>query len=517
MLNQGLGSWIHKRRIKSQDHTAIIEGEKSLDYAELAERIDRLAHALGGLGVEKGARVAYLGNNHSAFLETLFACGTIGAIFVPLNTRLTPRELNFALNDSGSLVLINAASLADLADAAAIQSTVEHRLVVGDVAGTDSGYERALAAAGAGHRDIAVDSCDPAIILYTSGTTGKPKGAVLTHGNMIWNSINVIVDYDVTSTARALMIAPLFHVASLGMGALPVLLKGGTLVLQDRFEPSAVLAAIQRHAITSLSGVPTTYQMLAEHPDWAGTDISSLRMLTCGGSAVPLRVLEAYEERGLGFSGGYGMTETAPGATSLQAEYSRAKSGSAGLPHFFTDIKIIDSSGRDLPAGETGEILISGPNVIKEYWQLPEASAEAFADGDWLRSGDLGHLDDDGFLYISDRLKDMIISGGENIYPAEVEQAIMELEAVASVAVIGVPDAIWGEVPHAVVVPVEGRSISETEIKEHLAGRLAKYKIPRTVVLTDEFPRTASGKIRKTDLRSTFGRATPPKHTIEGQ
>lgn len=514
MLNQGLGGWIHKRRVKSHDNAAVIEGEKSLSYAQLATRIDRLANALRALGVVKGSRVAYLGNNHSAFLETLFACGGIGAIFVPLNTRLSPRELNYALADSGSTVLINPVSLDDLALAAMDEGPVEHHLVLEDEPGADSAYERALAAADSGYVDAAVDHEDPAIILYTSGTTGRPKGAVLTHGNMTWNSLNVLVDYDVTSDAKALMIAPMFHVASLGMGALPTLLKGGTLVLQDRFEPSSVLAAIERHSITSLSGVPTTYQMLAEHADWATTDISSLRMLTCGGSAVPMRVLEAYEARGLGFSGGYGMTETAPGTTSLQAERSRSKAGSAGLPHFFTDVKIVDPSGAELPAGEAGEILISGPNVIKEYWQLPEASEAAFINGNWFRSGDMGYLDDEGFLYISDRLKDMIISGGENIYPAEVEQAIMELEGVASVAVIGVPDEKWGEVPRAVVVPVQGMSITEFEIKEHLAGRLAKYKIPRTVVLTDDFPRTASGKIRKTDLRKTFGGTTPPAHIL---
>ncbi|MDO5744009.1 MAG: long-chain fatty acid--CoA ligase [Micrococcaceae bacterium] len=517
MLNQGLGSWIHKRRIKSQGHRAIIEGEMSLEYAELADRIDRLANVLGGLGAEKGTRIAYLGNNHSAFLETLFAAGSIGAIFVPLNTRLTPRELNYALNDSGATVLLNPESLDDLARAAAEQSPVVHHLLVGDVPRSDSAYERALDAAHAGHRDVAVDQADPAIILYTSGTTGNPKGAVLSHGNMTWNSINVIVDYDVTSQTRALMIAPMFHVASLGMGALPTLLKGGTLVLQERFEPSAVLAAIEEHAITSVSGVPTTFQMLAEHPDWPGTDISSLRMLTCGGSAVPSRVLQAYEARGLGFSGGYGMTETAPGATSLAAEHSHSKAGSAGLPHFFTDVKIVDPAGQELPSGETGEILISGPNVIKEYWQLPQASAEAFAEGEWFRSGDIGYLDTEGFLYISDRLKDMIISGGENIYPAEIEQAIMELDGVSSVAVIGVPDPTWGEVPRAVVVATEGACISEGEIIAHLKGRLAKFKIPRTVVLADELPRTASGKIRKTDLRKTYGGPISTPHSVEGR
>ncbi|PQZ94687.1 p-hydroxycinnamoyl-CoA synthetase [Arthrobacter sp. MYb227] len=506
MLNQGLGSWVHKRSVKSRDHVAVIDGDVWLSYADLATRIDALANVLAGMGVSQGARVAYLGNNHPAFLETLFACGSLGAIFVPLNTRLAARELNYALEDSGATVLINPKSLEKLADAALPGSPVYKRLQVADISGTPSDYERALADASSEHHDLAVALEDPAIILYTSGTTGQPKGAVLTHGNMTWNSFNVIVDYDVTSDARALMIAPMFHAASLGMGVLPTLLKGGTLVLQDRFEPSAVLAAIEKHGITSLSGVPTTFQLLAEHPDWDNVDISSLRMLTCGGSAVPLRVLEAYEARGLGFSGGYGMTETAPGATALPAEHSRTKIGSAGLAHFFTDVRIGDPMGNTLPAGEVGEILISGPNVIPEYWNRPEASAESFADGNWFRSGDMGYLDSEGFLFISDRLKDMIISGGENIYPAEVEQAIMELDSVAAVAVIGVPDATWGEIPRAVVVVREGHSVDAEKILAHLDGKLARYKIPRTVVLADELPRTASGKIRKADLRKVFGK-----------
>jgi fatty-acyl-CoA synthase len=224
-------------------------------------------------------------------------------------------------------------------------------------------------------------------------------------------------------------------------------------------------------------------------------------MLTCGGSAVPTRVLDAYEARGLAFTGGHGMTETSPGATSLQPRYSRAKAGSAGLPHFFTDIRIAGPSGESLPAGEAGEIQIQGPNVITGYWQLPEATAGSFDDGDWFRSGDIGYVDQDGFLFISDRLKDMIISGGENIYPAEIEQIILELEAVGSVAVVGVPDERWGEVPRAYIQVREGHILSADQITQHLAGRLARYKIPKTVVTVSEMPRTSSGKIRKRDLR----------------
>jgi fatty-acyl-CoA synthase len=300
------------------------------------------------------------------------------------------------------------------------------------------------------------------------------------------------------------MIAPMFHVASLGMGVLPALLKGATVILEPRFEPGRTLRLIEEYKATSISGVPTTYQMLCEHPDWDSTDISSLTKLTCGGSAVPMRVLEAYESRGLSFTGGYGMTETAPGATSLAPDKSREKAGSAGLPHFFTDIRIAGVLGEPTPAGSVGEIQISGPNVIKEYWNRPDASADSYADGVWFKSGDMGYVDEEGYLYISDRLKDMIISGGENIYPAEVEQYIVELEAVGSVAVIGVPDEKWGEVPRAVVTVRDGYSLTEEDIRNHLQGRVARYKIPKSVVIVEDLPRTASGKIRKADLRKQY-------------
>ncbi|MGW6172372.1 acyl-CoA synthetase [Arthrobacter sp. NPDC055138] len=523
MQNQGLGAWIHKRRMKSAAKTAIISTAGELSYGEFAERVDRLANALADRGIAPGDRVAYLGENHPAFLETFFACGTLGAIFVPLNTRLAPPEVQFALQDSGSRILIHARTLEPLAVRGSSLLGISHRMVVEDgPAGTGNGNPAGSAAEAGGQgtavelleevigsgseerRDVAVSLDDPAMILYTSGTTGRPKGALLTHGNMTWNSINVLVDFDMASTDVALMIAPMFHVASLGMGVLPTLLKGATVVLEPKFEPGRTLMLIEKYKATSISGVPTTYQLLCEHPDWDKTDISSLNKLTCGGSAVPMRVLEAYEARGLSFTNGYGMTETAPGATTLAAEKSRPKAGSAGLPHFFTDIRIADPMGDVLPAREVGEIQISGPNVIHEYWNRPDATAESYADGVWFKSGDMGYVDEDGFLFISDRLKDMIISGGENIYPAEVEQVILELEAVSSAAVIGIPDEKWGEVPRAVVTVREGFAVTAEDIQQHLDGRLARYKIPKSVVIVEDLPRTASGKIRKADLRKEY-------------
>lgn len=504
MENQGLGAWITKRRVKARDTAALIFGDLTLTYAELDERVNRLAHSLAAAGVTKGTRVAYLGENHPAFIEVFFASAELGALFVPLNTRLAPPELHYALEDSGSTVLFHSAALADVASKAAMGLDIE--LHVADVPGAGS-LEGLIAAGAPEFIDVAVDLDDPAIILYTSGTTGHPKGALLLHRNLTWNCFNVLVDYDVTSSTVALMISPMFHVAALGMGVFPVLLQGATLVLEEAFDPERVLELVPRHRITMMSGVPTTYQMLAQHERFSSTDLSSLQSMTCGGSAIPLRIMEQYEAHGLSFTMGYGMTETAPATTVVPAIWSRDKAGSAGLPLFFTDVRVVDEDGNDVPVGDVGEIVIRGNNVIEQYWNKPEASKASFLDGVWFKSGDMGYFDADGFLFIADRLKDMIISGGENIYPAEVEQIIAELPHVTSVALIGVADEKWGEVPRAIVTLTASSSLSFDEMRAHLDNRVARYKMPKSLIVVDEMPRTASGKIKKADLRKLYGEA----------
>ncbi|WP_082110001.1 acyl-CoA synthetase [Demequina phytophila] len=505
MKNQGLGDWIERRRIKSAGDVALIWEGGTYTYDELADRVARLTATLAERGLAKRDRLVYLGNNHPDFLTTFFACGALGAIFVPLNTRLAPRELEYMIEDSGATFLITHESVRDLARAAAWSSGIRKRLVVdgpADLPAVES-LDDAITASAPSRFAQQVSLEDPAMILYTSGTTGRPKGAVLTHGNLTWNVLNAIVDYDVTRDEVAMMMSPMFHVAALSMGALPTLLKGGAVVLHERFEAAEVLAAVERHGVTSLSGVPTTFQFLAEDPAWESTDLSSIRKLTCGGSAMPLRVIDAYEARGLAFSSGYGMTEASPGATSLPVSKARDHAGTSGLAHFFTDVRIVDADGGELPPGQAGEIQISGPNVIREYWRRPEASAEA-RDGDWLRTGDVGFLDEDGYLTVTDRLKDMIISGGENVYPAEIEQLVMELPDVRAVAVIGVPDERWGEVPLAIVALHDDAAVTPADVLAHLRGRVAKYKLPRAAIVVDELPRTASGKVRKVDLRERF-------------
>ena len=496
MQNRGIGSWLTTRAATSADDVALVSGEgEKLTYRELGDRAARWAAVFTARGIGRGDRVAFLGENQPAFVEVLFGAARAGIVFVPLNTRLAAPEVAHILTDSGARLLVHDDRAAAVATDAAGDVP---RIAVGAEA------EAALAAVEPAPEAPGVGLDDPAAILYTSGTTGRPKGAVLTHGNLTWNSLNVLVDVDIVSTDVALVISPLFHAASLGMGLLPVLLKGGTVVLERAFDAGRALRIIEEQGVTMLSGVPTTYQFMAEHPDWAATDLSTLAKLTCGGSPVPTRVLEAFEARGLSFSQGYGMTETSPGATYLPATRTRAKMGSAGQAHFFTEVRVVDESGSSLAPGGIGEIQVRGPNVTPGYHGNPTATAEVFTADGWFRTGDLGSFDDDGYLFVADRLKDMIISGGENIYPAEVEDLILGLEEVTGAAVVGIPDERWGETPWAVVTLRHGAELTTERLAEHLNGRIARYKIPKNVVVVDELPRTASGKVRKLDLRNRF-------------
>jgi fatty-acyl-CoA synthase len=486
MLNQGVGSWTARRARRTPDRLAIIHGDTRLSYAELHDRVLRLARVLRDRGVSRGDRIAYLGANHHALLETLFAAGAVGAIFVPLNTRLAVPELAAHLTDSGSRVLLCDRDAPQLPGCEVI---------------TLDGYEQLLAAGPGPDLDEPAGLDDPCIIMYTSGTTGTSKGATLTHGNITWNAINVVVDSDFRADEVALVVAPLFHTAALNMLCLPTLLKGGTLVIEEAFDAGRALDLIAAHRVTSLFGVPAMYNMLAAHPRWAESDLTSIRQLLCGGAPVPDATIATWLTRGLTFIQGYGMTEASPGVLLLDAAHAQSKAGSAGLPHFFTDVRV----EADEPADGAGEIMVAGPNVMAGYWNQPEATARAFAEDGWFRTGDAGRTDADGYTFVVDRIKDMIISGGENIYPAEVENALLDHPAIAECGVIGVPDPKWGEVGRAIVVLRPGIDAEEAEILAFLDGRLARYKIPKSVRFTDALPRTASGKILKKVLRNDFG------------
>ena len=507
-----------RRARRTPDRVAVIHAGDRLTYAQMHDRVSRLAHGLRGLGAGRGDRVAYLGPNHPAFLETLFAAGTLGAILVPLNTRLAAPELARHLADSGSRALIygagQAAKVAALRDAAPALRDV---VALGEPASGELSYAGLLAAGPGTDLDEPVGLDDPCLIMYTSGTTGGSKGATLSHGNITWNALNVVVDADFRQDEVALVVAPLFHTAALNMLCLPALLKGGAVLIEPGFEPGRALDLIESHRVTSLFGVPAVYDAMAAHPRWPDADLSSLRMLLCGGAPVPGATIRGYTSRGLTFIQGYGMTETSPGALLLDAAHVESKAGSAGVPHFFTEVRVVRPDLAPAPAGETGEIVVAGPNVMQGYWGQPEATAGALVNGTWLRSGDAGTTDADGYVFVVDRIKDMIISGGENVYPAEVENVLREHPAVADCGVIGVPDARWGEVGRAVVVLRPGAVATEEDLLSFLDGRIARFKIPKSVRFTGELPRTGTGKILKKRLRETHGSAGLGEHsTIRG-
>lgn len=476
----------------SPDRVAVVHDDRSLTYRDLHERATRMAHVLTGLGVSGGDRVAYLGPNEPAFLETLFGTGLVGGIFVPLNTRLAAPELAYILADSGTKVLVHAPTHAEHAES--LRDDVPHVL-------DHATYERLLADAPVDPVDETVDQDDVAMIMYTSGTTGRPKGAALSHANIHWNTVNLLIDVDLAGDEVTLVNAPMFHVAALNQTVLPTLLKGGTVVL-DSFDASRTLASIAKHRVTYLFGVPAMFQSVAATPEWPTADLSSVRTMICGGAPVPEKVITTYQERGLVFLQGYGLTESSPSALFLRVGESDHV-GSAGTPCFFTDVRVVDGDGQDVRPGEPGEVILHGPNVMTGYWGKPEATEAVLSEDGWLHTGDIAVADEDGFLYIRDRIKDVIISGGENIYPAEVEDALHKHSAVRDCAVIGVPDEKWGEVGRAIVVSRE--PVATEELLTFLNGRIARYKIPKSVVFADTLPRTASGKLLKSALRRTFG------------
>ena len=496
------------------DRLAILHEDTAYTHGDLHRRATRLANALHELGVRPGDRVAYLGPNHPTYLETLFACGMLAALFVPINTRLNTPEIAHILQDSGAHVLIHddRPQLDDLSasdpplrialpNASSSQVAPQDRQHSSTDTATGHEYAALLDSAGADPVDREVTLSDPCLIMYTSGTTGQPKGAVLTHGNLTWNCVNALVESEWSRHDRALVAAPLFHIAALGMITLPALLKGAAVHL-DTFDASRALATLHNGRTTVMFGVPTMFRRMAEHPEFADTDLSAVRALLCGGSPIPPDLVAAYAERGPTFAQGYGMTETSPGV--LFGDPDSDPSASAGVPSFFTDIRVVTDDGRPVTPGERGELQISGRNVMAGYWNGPKATGNSFRDG-WFRSGDVATVDGDGRTHVVDRIKDIIISGGENIYPAEIEQALEEHPEVRSCAVIGVPDPRWGEVGRAVVVPFHPQWSDDAALLVFLRERLAGYKVPKRIEFTDELPLSGAGKLLKPRIRELFG------------
>ena len=500
--------WIahHGRRTPNKIAVMDLASERRFTYAQLDARISRLASFLRhALKVSRGERVAVLALNTTDTLEVQFACGRLGAIFVPLNTRLTVPELQFITADCAPKVMIHDADLAETALAVARLCGIETSLLLGP----GWTYEAGIAAAKPLEKIEEVTLDDVSTIMYTSGTTGHPKGATITHGMTFWNCVNLGGPACIGPSSVLLTVLPLFHTGGLNCYTNPVLHAGGTVMIMRAFDPGTALGLINDPAqgINVFFGVPAIYQFMAQHPAFATTDLGRLIVGGVGGAPMPVPLLKVWEARGVALQQGYGMTETSPAVLVLDREDAARKAGSAGKPVLHTEVRIVRPDGGDADVGELGELWVKGPNITPGYWNRPEANKTSFTDG-WLHTGDATRVDEEGFYYIVDRWKDMYISGGENVYPAEVENVLHQLNAGAEAAVIGIPDPQWGEVGLAIVATKPGQRLTEADVLAHCAANLARFKCPRQVRFVDALPRNATGKIHKPTLRKEFSGAS---------
>lgn len=495
------------------DNVAFQHGDERRTYAEVDERVTRLAAALAARGVDRGDRVAVFMHNRLEMVEAYLAACRLGAIAVPVNFRLVPDEVTYILGDSGSTALLVDDDLAGTA--AVVRPRVEALETVIATGGGASQpglgaepYEEVLAGASPDTLDIDVPESDPAFIMYTSGTTGRPKGAVLTHQNLIMNTVNCMVTQGIGGSDEVWLSGlPLFHIGGLN-GILFYLMAGGRSIVlgSGNFDAAAVVDLMEREQVTSCYFVPTQWREICAVPGVRDRKLA-LRRISWGASVAPPSVLQAMADTfpGVPTFNMFGQTEMSSVTCALRGEDAIRKMGSVGKPVINVEARIVDTDMNDVGVGEVGEIVYRGPTVMQGYWRKPEATTEAFAGG-WFHSGDLCQLDDEGFIRVVDRTKDMIISGGENIYCAEVEAVIDGHPKVAEVALIGVPHERWVQTPRAVIVPADPADPpTESEIVEHCRAHLASYKKPTSVVIADTLPRNASGKVQKFRLRETHG------------
>jgi fatty-acyl-CoA synthase len=483
-----LGRWLDDRARNTPARVAIDAIGALVTYEELHARSRRMAAALAARGVLHGDRVATLTPNSPDHVALLFACARLGLALQPLNWRLLAPEIRYQLDDAEPALLVVDpvhAALADEAGGTMPRVTFAELDAPGDVP------------------DVDVHDDDPLLLAYTSGTTGKPKGAVLTHRNCFWTNLSFDRTSGIGDDDVVLQVLPQFHAGGWNVQPLLAWWKGATVVLEPSFDPARALRLIESKRVTTMMGVPATYLFMAEQPEFGTRDLSSLRLAVVGGAPMPESLLETWQARGVGIVQGYGLTEAAPNVLCLQQEDSARKLGFAGKPYPHVDVALRDPDSGELVAGAaTGELVVRGPNVFAGYWRDAEATAAAFADG-WLLTGDLAERDDEGYYRIVGRLKDLVISGGENVYPAEIEDVLNAHPAISEAAVVGVPDERWGEVCVAFVVLRADREMDEAAVLDWCGARLARFKVPKAVRFVDALPRSAMDKVLKDELRAS--------------
>ncbi|MCB1699960.1 MAG: long-chain fatty acid--CoA ligase [Pseudomonadales bacterium] len=505
-MNINLGLHITQRAGLSPDLEAYVEPstDTRLSYAGMNALVNRCSSVMITEGLQPGDRMALLMQNCVEFVALFYAAAKLGVVVVPLNTRLTPSELSFILSDSGAKSLFYGAECAELV--AGIKANKDHPLGIESwvqaraEAGDDHRLETLLENASDAEPDIAHGGNDNLFIMYTSGTTGLPKGVVHTHETISWAALSWVTTMDVRYQDRMLLPLPMFHVAAL-TALIAGTVRGGTVISMPSFDPMAVWSLIRDERVTTGGSVPAILNFMRQVPDFATFESEHFRCFITGAAPMPKALIEIYNEKSMQVVQGYALTETGGGGSFLLNEYALSKIGSAGAPAMFCEMRVRDNEGNISLRG-TGEVVIKAPFVMKEYWNRPEATADTFDKG-WFRTGDIAEIDDDGFIFIKDRIKDMIISGGENIYPAEVENVIIAHGAVSEVAVIGLPDEKWGEIACAVVVGNEAET-SEEDIIAFCAEKLSRYKLPKKVLFIDAIPRNPAGKVLKRVLRENL-------------
>lgn len=497
-----VGEFLTRRAALTPDREGLVCEDVRLTFEAMNQRANRLANAMSKLGVKAGDRVGILAFNEVEYYDMFFGLAKIGAILAAVNFRLAGPEIEYILSDCDARVLVLGGDFVPVIDSIREKIPTDTFFVLaGDIPDWADSYNTMLESASPEEPGLQGGDDDTMTILYTSGTTGRPKGAELTHNYFYWNSVNLMSTLGVNIGDISLIALPLFHIG--GLAGPPWLVhQGGKAILQRNFDPQQFLELIQTEKVTGFGSVPVILDFLKLVPDFQAYDFSSVRVILVYAAPVPVSLIEEYARAGIEVRQLYGLTECNTG-TVLDSENAVSRAGSCGRPFFHTEVRVIDDAGNDCPPDQKGEVLLQSPNMMKGYWNKPDATAATIVDG-WLHTGDIGQMDKDGFLYIMDRKKDMIISGGENIYPAEIEDYLLRHPKVMDAAVIGYEDAKWGEAVRAIVVASPGEELTESELIEWCQGKIGKFKIPKSVIVTDAIPRTPTGKILKRELRDKY-------------